>query len=78
MLSGPSATISSDMSAGREPVDAARLERALARLQQDCELVGRITAVEEHRAAVRRRLELELGLELMRTLLSGLAPASAA
>ena len=66
------------MSAAPEPVDAARLERAFVRLQGHCELVGRMTADDSRRAAVRKRLEEELGPELSRVLLSGLSPASAA
>ena len=65
------------MSVSPEPVDAARLERALSRLQDHCELVGRMTADDSRRAAVRRRLERELGPELSRVLLSGLSPGRA-
>jgi hypothetical protein len=67
------------MSVGPQPLDPVRLGRALDRLSEHCELVGRMTAhVEERRAVVRARLEQELGPELTRKLLTGLAPASAA
>ena len=66
------------MSAEPGWVDTARVDRALDRLQGHCELIGRMTAVDERRAAVRARLERELGPELTRVLLSGLATASAA
>jgi len=57
--------------------DPARLERALDRLAEHCELSARRSAaLEEHRAAVRARLELELGSELTRMLLAGLAHAA--
>ena len=75
MLSGPGATISKDMSAA--PSDPARLDRALDRLAEHCELTARRQArIEERRRAVRVLLELELGPELTRTLLAGLAPAA--
>ena len=55
----------------------ARLERALDRLAEHCELTARRHArVEERRRAVRAVLELELGPDLTRTLLTGLAPAA--
>ncbi len=67
------------MSAAPEPVDAARLERAFTRLREACELVGRRTAaIEARRVEVRRELERELGPELTRTLLAGLASTPAA
>jgi hypothetical protein len=57
--------------------DAARLDRALDRLAEACELTARRSeAIEERRAAVRARLEHELGSELTRKLLSGLAHAA--
>ena len=57
--------------------DPARLERALDRLAEHCELTARRSAaIEEHRAAVRARLERELGAELTRMLLAGLAHAA--
>jgi hypothetical protein len=57
--------------------DPARLERALDRLAEHCELSARRSAaLEEHRAAVRARLEHELGSELTRMLLAGLAHAA--
>jgi hypothetical protein len=79
MLSGASATISQEMSAAPQPIDPERLDRALDRLSEHCELVGRRTLViEDRRVAVRAELERELGSELTRLLLSGLATASAA
>ena len=63
------------MSAAPQSVDWARQERALVRLQQACEVVGRRTAaIEKRRVEVRRELEHRLGPELTRTLLTGLAP----
>jgi hypothetical protein len=57
--------------------DPARLERALDRLAEHCELAARRTEeIEERRAAVRARLEHELGSDLTRMLLSGLAHAA--
>jgi hypothetical protein len=57
--------------------DPARLDRALDRLAEHCELNARRTAViEERRAAIRARLEHELGSELTRRLLAGLARAA--
>ena len=57
--------------------DAARLDRALDRLAEACELTARRgEAIEERRVAVRARLEHELGSELTRKLLSGLAHAA--
>ncbi|MGE5272277.1 MAG: hypothetical protein ACM3QU_00680 [Verrucomicrobiota bacterium] len=57
--------------------DPARLERALDRLAEHCELTARRnTRIEERRRAVLALLEFELGPELARTLLSGLAPAA--
>jgi len=57
--------------------DPARIERALDRLAEHCELMSRRNArIEERRPAVRALLELELGPELARTLLAGLAPAT--
>jgi len=54
-----------------EPV---RSRRALDRLAEHCELsVKRAAAIEERRNQVRARLEHELGPELARTLLAGLA-----
>jgi hypothetical protein len=79
MLSGASATITKEMSAAPQPIDQERLDRALDRLSEHCELVGRMTLViEDRRVAVRAELERELGSELTRLLLSGLATASAA
>jgi hypothetical protein len=57
--------------------DPARLDRALDRLAEHCELTARRdAAIEERRAAVRARLEHELGSELTRRLLAGLAHAA--
>jgi hypothetical protein len=68
-----------EMSAAPQPIDPERLDRALDRLSEHCELVGRRNSViEERRVAVRAQLEHELGSELTRLLLSGLATASAA
>jgi hypothetical protein len=56
--------------------DAARLERALDRLADHCEVVSRLTAhVDERRLAVRERLEQELGAELTQRLITGLVTA---
>ncbi|HEY7692878.1 MAG TPA: hypothetical protein VH816_11110 [Gaiellaceae bacterium] len=57
--------------------DEARLDRALDRLAEHCELTARRAAViEERRVVVRAQLEHELGSELTRKLLVGLAPAA--
>jgi hypothetical protein len=54
-------------------MDAARLDRALDRLAEHCEAIGRITAaIEERRPQVRAQLERELGPELTQTLLVAL------
>jgi hypothetical protein len=75
MLSGAGATISKEMTA--DATDTARLERALDRLADHCELTARRHArIEERRQVVRARLEHELGPELARTLLRGLASAA--
>jgi hypothetical protein len=59
------------------PQNSARIERALDRLADHCELTARRHArIEERRVVVRQRLEQELGPELARTLLRGLAPAA--
>jgi hypothetical protein len=59
-----------------QSVDAARMERALDRLADHCEVVARLTAhVDERRLVVRERLEQELGAELTQRLLSGLVAA---
>jgi hypothetical protein len=74
MSSGVGMTMSRHMTA---PPDPARIERALDRLAEHCELTAKRNArIEERRLAVRALLELELGPELARTLLSGLAPAA--
>jgi hypothetical protein len=53
------------------------MERALDRLAEHCELTARRNSrIEERRVAVQARLELELGSDLARTLLRGLAPAA--
>jgi hypothetical protein len=52
----------------------ARLDRALDHLAENCEAIDRVTAAsEERRPQVRAELERELGPELTRTLLAGLA-----
>ena len=62
------------MSAAPQHTDAARLERALDRLLAHCEVAGRrAELIEQKRVSVRTRLEQELGPELTRVLLSGLA-----
>ncbi|HEY7604101.1 MAG TPA: hypothetical protein VH760_07545 [Gaiellaceae bacterium] len=63
---------------GAPPNDEpARLDRALDRLAEHCELTARRTAaIEERRLVVRARLERELGPELARVLLNGLASAA--
>jgi hypothetical protein len=77
MLSGPGATMSTDMTA--DQLDPARMERALDRLAEHCELTARRhSRIEERRVAVQARLEHELGTELARTLIRGLAFAPAA
>jgi len=54
--------------------DAARLDRALDRLLAHCELATRrAELLEQKRTSVRAQLEQELGPELTRVLLSGLA-----
>jgi hypothetical protein len=59
------------------PLNPARMERALDRLAEHCELTARRNSrIEERRVAVQARLELELGSDLARTLLRGLAPAA--
>jgi hypothetical protein len=77
MSSGAARTIIQDMRGVPQNDDPARLERALDRLAEHCELSARRSAaLEEHRAAVRARLEHELGSELTRMLLAGLAHAA--
>jgi hypothetical protein len=62
------------MGLGPEPIDAARIDRALDRLAEHCGAIGRMTAaIEERRPQVRAQLERELGPELARTLLAGLS-----
>jgi len=57
-----------------EPLDPARVDRALDRLAEHCDVVARLIAhIEERRPVVRERLEQELGPELTRVLLRGLA-----
>lgn len=61
------------MSAAPEPLDPARVDRALDRLAEHCDVVARLTAhIEARRPIVRERLEQELGPELTRVLLRGL------
>lgn len=60
-----------------QPLDQDRLDRALDRLYEHMVLVAELTAtVERRRPLVRARLERELGPELTRVLLSGLAAAA--
>ncbi len=62
------------MNAASQPSDAARLDRALDRLAEHCELYSRRNAaIEERRATVRERLDRELGPELASILLAGLS-----
>jgi hypothetical protein len=76
MLSDPFATIHKVMRAAPHNFESARLQRALDRLADHCELTARrFAAIEDRRIIVRARLELELGPDLTRTLLAGLAPA---
>jgi hypothetical protein len=66
------------MSGFPDPFDPVRFDRALERLSEHIDLVGRRTAqIEERRAVVRKLLEEKLGPELTVRLLSSLAPASA-
>jgi hypothetical protein len=77
MSSGAARTMTEDMRGVPRNDEAARLDRALDRLAEACELTARRSeAIEERRAAVRARLEHELGSELTRKLLSGLAHAA--
>jgi hypothetical protein len=65
------------MSVAPQSADPARQQRALDRLAAHCELSARRSAmIEERRAQVRALLELELGPEFARTLLTGLAPVA--
>jgi hypothetical protein len=77
MSSGAPRTISKSVSVAPQPVDPARLDRALDRLAAHCEVVGRMSApIDQRRPNVQAQLERELGPELTRTLLAGLvAPA---
>jgi len=62
------------MSVVPQHTDAARLDRALDRLLAHCELAARRSElIEQKRVSVRTRLEQELGPDLARVLLSGLA-----
>jgi len=64
------------MSVAPQPIDPARLGRALDRLAAHCEVAGRMSRhVESRRPQVRAQLERELGPELTQKLLSGLARA---
>jgi hypothetical protein len=64
------------MSVAPQPMDPARLDRALDRLAAHCEVVGLMTPqIEEGRSQVRAQLELELGTELTQKLLAGLSTA---
>ena len=63
------------MNAALPSLDPARLERALDRLAEHCEVVAKLTStLEDRRPVVRAALERELGPELARVLLDGLAP----
>jgi hypothetical protein len=64
------------MSVAPQPIDPARLDRALDRLAAHCEVVGLMTRqIEERRSQVRAQLEFELGTELTQKLLAGLSTA---
>jgi hypothetical protein len=77
MSSGAGETMIGDMRGVPQNDEAKRLDRALDRLAEHCELTARRTAaIEERRAAVRARLEQELGSELTRKLITGLASAA--
>jgi len=77
MSSDAHGTMIGDMRGVPPNDDPARLERALDRLAEHCDLSERrAAALEERRAAVRARLEQELGSELTKRLLSGLARAA--
>ena len=77
MSSGAVGTMIDDMRGVPRNDDPARLDRALDRLAEHCELTAqRAAAIEERRAAVRARLEHELGSDLTRMLLAGLAHAA--
>jgi hypothetical protein len=65
------------MSAAPRELDAARYQRALDRLADHCELTAtRQAVIEERRVVIQARLEHELGSDLARKLLAGLAPAA--
>jgi hypothetical protein len=67
-----------DMGGDSRHSDPAHGRRALDRLAEHCELgEKRAAAIDERRAQVRAQLEYELGPELARTLLAGLAPVAA-
>ena len=77
MSSGAPGTMIGDMRGVLQNDDSARLDRALDRLAEACELTARRdAAIEARRAAVRARLEHELGSELTRMLLAGLSRAA--
>jgi hypothetical protein len=77
MSSGAAGTMIGDMRGVPQNDDSARFDRALDRLAEQCELTARRDAAIEHRrAAVRARLEHELGSELTRRLLAGLVRAA--
>jgi len=77
MSSGAARTMTEDMRGVPRNDETARLARALDRLAEHCELTARRSeAIEERRAAVRARLEHELGSELTRRLMTGLASAA--
>ena len=77
MSSGAAGTMIDDMRGVPRNDEPARLDRAHHHLAEPCVMTARRTAaVEERRAAVRARLEHELGSELTRMLIAGLAHAA--
>ena len=77
MSSGRSATMLCKMVGAHPQSDPERSGRGFERLAEHCELSAKqAAAIEERRAQVRARLEHELGPELARTLLAGLASAA--
>jgi hypothetical protein len=60
------------MTAAAESIEPDRLDRAFLRLQAHCELVGRLTDVDDPRPSARVRLERELGPDLARLLVAAL------
>jgi hypothetical protein len=67
-----------DMGDALRQSDQARNRRALDRIAEHCELSARrAAAIDDRRTQVRARLEHELGPELTRALLTGLASSAA-